>query len=619
LYFSADYSVGVRSAVGRSINSTLWPTILSCDTAGGRKDGVRRRVVISTYLGTAVSILVAVAGIALPIGLGETVGRGSLVNVTFEYATDPSIFGGQTPLRDGYKPSRACDHSHRPCPGVNPRDFELVNETYDPFDSTRYKSYVVQSIVDTFGSGTRGHGDLRVNPFEIQFRQYMTFATDGKSALRSTNVTGDFFMLDSVLFGDKLDLREGVIIDGINGGIGFRNHTVPVGPSTKFGATWTEELLWIEPETVCADTNWTIEYSMQLTPLSPYLLDQSRDLALLNRGGFEDPREASFPWYDKTNPQSNADLNGRAHMAAWMFGLRISQLLSLNTSNSSKGTKYNVSFDSELLNMTILSQALTQFGSSGLFLGYLWEPEVAQDGSAIPQIFGYDNGSTFVVNGTGGPTPISNATLMNETTYQSSPGISNRPVLNNLTTNFTFADSRRVFESIYPEAIPLTSIVTICRGFEPQDAPDINRIAVSCGFMFTPPQIVKGNVSAYDMDQRWNQSVQVCASAPRAIIKEVSFLYNKTGQQSILSDLRVTKTQPKTYSSEKDMPHWGVENPGPGWNVSEIQLMWGIVNESFKNSQSLWTAQKEHLYLPAFFLDDVLYADDMVKILPPIP
>jgi hypothetical protein len=47
-------------------------------------------------------------------------------------------------------------------------------------------------------------------------------------------------------------------VDLIDGGVGFRNHTIPIG--LQLGATWQEDLLWIQPETVCTANNFSIHF-----------------------------------------------------------------------------------------------------------------------------------------------------------------------------------------------------------------------------------------------------------------------------------------------------------------------------------------------------------------------
>ena len=68
-----------------------------------------------------------------------------------------------------------------------------------------------------------------------------------------------------------------------------------------------------------------------------------------------------------------------------------------------------------------------------------------------------------------------------------------------------------------------------------------------------------------------------------------------------MNGLGVVGVESKNYSSEAEKPVWGIENPGQGWNVSEIQLLWGLIDgNKFRSGEQLWVIQSESLYLPAF-------------------
>jgi len=162
--------------------------------------------------------------------------------------------------------------------------------------------------------------------------------------------------------------------------------------------------------------------------------------------------------------------------------------------------------------------------------------------------------------------------------------------------------------------------VKFCEGSGPLDKPSIDFIDVTCAFLVTPPQRKRTDSPTHNAIPRWQQSIHVCASVPRASVKEVSFVYKDAGAPS-LAHLSITNVQAKRYLNEKSKPIWAIENPGPGWYISNIRLLWGIVAEKFKNSPSLWTFQKERLYLPAYrYAEEVLFyrrlaeGDSMVRI-----
>lgn len=129
---------------------------------------------------------------------------------------------------------------------------------------------------------------------------------------------GSSFLVDSFrsmgtkALDNAIEPVEGLVVDTVQGAIGFRNHTVP--PGFPFGATWSEDLLFIEPETVCVDTNITVDYTIG------YLVNYTtsiKDLVLTDRGGFSNISH-ELPQANLTNPQANPDLRNRAYVAAWL-------------------------------------------------------------------------------------------------------------------------------------------------------------------------------------------------------------------------------------------------------------------------------------------------------------
>jgi len=53
---------------------------------------------------------------------------------------------------------------------------------------------------------------------------------------------------------------DGLIVDLKDGGLGFRNHTIPLGSGQ--GARWDEDILFVVPETTCVDTNLTLAFNI---------------------------------------------------------------------------------------------------------------------------------------------------------------------------------------------------------------------------------------------------------------------------------------------------------------------------------------------------------------------
>lgn len=116
---------------------------------------------------------------------------------------------------------------------------------------------IPQITADAFRSGTV-HSTI-AGPLDIQFRQYYP-RFDGYVDGRAAQILGNFAPLQSFMLEADFHPIEGVIVDTVNGGIGLRNHTVPVGLS--LGATWSEDILFVEPVTSCTATNLSIHFKI---------------------------------------------------------------------------------------------------------------------------------------------------------------------------------------------------------------------------------------------------------------------------------------------------------------------------------------------------------------------
>jgi hypothetical protein len=156
-----------------------------------------------------------------------------------------------------------------------------------------------------------------------------------------------------------------------NPGIGFRNHTIPVG--LEHGGTWSEDITWIEPVTRCADTNLSIELRTENSVEDVY---DNHTFSIIDRGAFlglDTTALESPPWIDN----QTLDLFGRAHKAARMHNVLVASSL-------------NVSLP--------LGQATKTV------------PKIVMDDTndAAPYMFSYVNFDTILLNkmsGVGGPLP----------------------------------------------------------------------------------------------------------------------------------------------------------------------------------------------------------------------
>jgi hypothetical protein len=78
----------------------------------------------------------------------------------------------------------------------------------------------------------------------------------------------------------------------------------------------------------------------------------------------------------------------------------------------------------------------------------------------------------------------------------------------------------------------------------------------------------------------------------------VSFNYN--GTDDVLTSLKVVNITDKSYSDEKDMPLWGVENTGNKYYENDISLIWGLVSSAYEDNQNVSTVRQPSLYLPGY-------------------
>ncbi|KAF9013149.1 hypothetical protein BDQ17DRAFT_1321040 [Cyathus striatus] len=251
--FISDVNSAVTwSVITRELHTSLWPTILRTDTS----HGAAPRVTFFSKLGMLSSLLVTVAGIVTPLGLKQGPPIASHYQpMDAVYIKDTSPLASATSPRSNYTYARTCGYFNLiPCPGNTEAETTEINP----------------SIIEQFNSTPYG-------PFNIQFRRYF------KSSIGHNNLSilgGQYSTLESFILRDGIFAVDGAIVDLTETpGIGLSNHTAP--PSLKDGATWSQEMLWLEPVTTCVDTNLTIDYVLEDGP------NASIDtFNLTDRGGF---------------------------------------------------------------------------------------------------------------------------------------------------------------------------------------------------------------------------------------------------------------------------------------------------------------------------------------------
>lgn len=259
--------------------------------------------------------LIAVAGVVTPLGLYDALLPADSIRTPFQYLKDNSPFGYGTPPRSNFSFSRICGTGElfvgpKPCPFSD----TVAIISYDSNGTITYdypygvNMSVPDVILDTYSSGINDTTTVS-NYFDTQWRRYITtsssFLNNG-----TTYLVGAFRNMQSLILNNTTQPVEGLVVDTIGGGVGLRNHTVP--PGFQYGVTWVEDLLFIEPETVCVDTNLKLDFTIVSANNTVI-----KGIVLTDRGGFVNLNQ-TYPEPDLSNPQMNPDLFGRAYKAAWL-------------------------------------------------------------------------------------------------------------------------------------------------------------------------------------------------------------------------------------------------------------------------------------------------------------
>ncbi|KAG0639774.1 hypothetical protein HOY80DRAFT_1136510 [Tuber brumale] len=331
------------SVVGRALQASMWPSILSADPAASR--GVRKRVTFITTLSTIALIILAVAGVVTPLGLNEEVTPSFTEPVAFGYLKDTSTFGQGTSSRSGYVFSRLCGWLlWQNCPGTFAGFTYTANVTgvyLNGTDDAYLDTNVPQNITKIFRSGTSGLGNLISGPFDVQHRHFINIKDSdvGNNASKrvpmnqgKVHTKGVAATLRSVILDDNFVLVEGLIVDAKSGGVGFRNHSAPA--NLQYGGTWEESLLWVEPVSQCVDNNFTIDF----TAIADRKID---DLRMTDRGGWVN-LVRDRPNFDRADSQLDLQLWQRSYKGAWMTNVIAASFHNVTKNMTSLGKSYSL-------------------------------------------------------------------------------------------------------------------------------------------------------------------------------------------------------------------------------------------------------------------------------------
>ncbi|PHH91971.1 hypothetical protein CDD83_9534 [Cordyceps sp. RAO-2017] len=394
----------------------------------------------------------------------------------------------------------------------NNLEYDFI-ERSDPFpcplSNTSGTSILPAALRELFSSGTEAAFS---GPFDIRWRHNLR--------LQGLEI-GKFRNIQSILLNERREIIEGLIVDTVKGGVGFRNHTVPI--DLGLGAKWEEDVLFIEPETACVDTKIAFQWPSD----QEHSLEEgyrSITTNLTDRGGLAE-LEKTRPQPDLRDPRRNADLEGRARSAAWAH-------------NSMYASIFN------LTNRALRNSSLNSQGR--VF-------EMVEEVTSLDSFFSFSNFS------------FNDLAKIKDW---------NAPKLDRI-------DLAQVDKYAY-------SISDTCRGMDESSEATPRSIFVQCGIMRSMPIEVDRGLR--------RTSLYACASAVKAVIKTVSFIYNGTGPY--LEGLKITDIQDKQYPDEASLPLWAVEDTGSIFNMSQISPLWGIISPKYATWPNITTYRQRSLYLP---------------------
>lgn len=315
-----------RSVLARTLHSSLWPTILGSDS--DQSTSVDRVVKIESWIRLIVATIISIAGIVTPLGLYDAVVPGAgTTPETFSYIPDSSPMGAATPPRHSFGFNRQCGLDI--CPGSNSNITVVDNGEVATVRDEEWNITIPWNLTHAFASGLRDFSPTVSSIWDIEWRNYELTRRKNRNK-GALYAVGSYRQAENRILSNRIEIAEGVIMDTKNGGIGFRNHTIP--SSSKYGSAWTEDLLFVVPETSCVNMNLTIDFTWQSGPINVTVTDQ---------GGFVNLQRQQ-PEHSTLQTQDNFDLQHKAYTAAWLTNAM--GMVYLNVTNpSSHG--YDRSFE----------------------------------------------------------------------------------------------------------------------------------------------------------------------------------------------------------------------------------------------------------------------------------
>ncbi|KAL4874909.1 hypothetical protein BJY04DRAFT_233158 [Aspergillus karnatakaensis] len=461
-FLSQENSVITWTVLGRFLHSSLWPTILSSSTA--ETAGVPWRIYLTSWAQTVLLFVISVASICSPLGLYTSIEpAGSATNRAFQYVADNSAFGYGTPLRGPGQFTRFCG-LNAPCPGTT------INKTCERqglaevCNNTVYESRIPDDLMRLFNDGVAGFSPTVSSIFDIQYRMYRN--STAPNSLLPWYTKPDYRTMSVQILEEKVKLVEGLITDFENGGIGFRNHTAP-GEFAKYGTTWKEDILFIEPKTQCVPLNLSIGVVTPPWNFNGRFLD---NVSLVDEGGFSNLARIPPEFPESVINGQEFDLKDRAFKAAWL------------------NNYYTMLF----LNVT---DPLNE--------------DIGRVDSTEGQKFELGDGASnnFTIAFSGIQTNINYGAYLHLTTSRN-----------------------RTYNPHNVTALLFGTASTACGGTTSQSASNINSSLIACGLVLgAATRTDGGDNRILDPDTPWTIPMYSCATVMKAVVKTAELQYNGTG------------------------------------------------------------------------------------------
>lgn len=270
-------------------------------------------MLVTGHVQTALHVLLWAASIVTPLGLYESIELAkSQTDTRFAYLPDRSAFGYGTPPRSSASFTRICEPGA--CPGASMSQ-NCSTEGFATICNSTVDIRMPIELRDLLVGGAANFSPSVSSIFDMQWRTYVNLESVQGSTTGGL-IVGKVRPLSVLILDESIQLVEGLIVDMVSGGIGFRNHTGPATSSSGYGSTWQEDILFVEPETQCVNLNVTLDFGIDYGNSStlPTIVNQ----VLTDRGGFSQMQRPAPSLASATNGQGDLLLRDRAYRAAWL-------------------------------------------------------------------------------------------------------------------------------------------------------------------------------------------------------------------------------------------------------------------------------------------------------------